>query len=134
MAAGSCVFRRRWSALCRGCALRRRVWRGADGRGRSPAVCTRAVSRATELNLEPRSVFGGAPCQVRGCGAARVAGVFCADHYDATFSGGLTRRDIRSRSKTSILVTPATKAEMKVIFGAFDGFWLSVCAWLGGPR
>lgn len=101
--------------------------------GGSPAVCTRAVSRATELNLEPRSVFGGAPCQVRGCGAARVAGVFCAAHYDSTFSGGLTRRDIRSRSKTSILVTPATKAEMNLIFGAFDGFWLSVCAWLGGP-
>lgn len=101
--------------------------------GGSPAVCTRAVSRGTELNLEPRSIFGGAPCQVRGCGAARAAGVFCAAHYDSTFSGGLTRRDIRARSKTSILITPAVRAEMNLVFGPFDGFWLSVCAWLGGP-
>ena len=111
---------------------------GRGGRllvGGCPAATSRSISRGTQLKLEPRVVFSSNPdirCQVRGCGAARVAGCFCAAHYDSTFAHGMLRRHIQRDSRASIMLSKGVRSELNIVFSEFDGFWRQVGQWLGG--
>ncbi len=109
---------------------------GRGGRlsvGGCPALETRSVTRGTQLNFEPRVIFSAGPdakCQVRGCRGKRVAGVFCADHYDSTFSHGMMRRQIQTSSRASVMLSHGVRSELNVLFSGFDSFWIQVGTWL----
>ena len=111
---------------------------GRGGRlsvGGCPTVTSRSISRGTQLNLEPRVLFSSNPdirCQVRGCDAPRVAGCFCAAHYDSTFAHGMLRRHIQRDSRASIMLSRGVRSEVGVVFSEFDAFWFQIGQWLGG--
>lgn len=104
---------------------------GRGGRllvGGDPAVTTRAVSRGTELNFEPRTLFCAKRCHCRGCTRPVVAGVFCASHYDSTFFGGLGRHKVSQTAAAR--AHRQVEAEANLVFGDYDGFWISIAEWL----
>lgn len=113
-----------WGRVASACA-------GRGGRlllGGDPAVTTRAVSRGTELNFEPRTLFCAKRCHYRGCTHPVVAGVFCASHYDSTFFGGLGLHKVSQTAAGR--VHRSVTAEADLVFGDYDGFWSSLAGWL----
>ena len=117
--------------LCR-CSAGNLGRRGRLRVGGAPTAATRALTRGTQLFFLPRILFStkAERCMYRGCKNSRVAGVFCADHYDSTFHKGLSRKDVRGQSRGSVMIGNSVKAELNIIFGDFEGFWVQIGAWL----